>query len=93
MLSQAGDIKVATTRSFLPPITPAHQLTPADMFKKIINRDALLLSNFKEIGVRLILTSSRNNSSEGTASPSKLEPNSSNYYDLNSDSPSLASTR
>ena len=47
-LSQAGDIKVATPRSFLPPNAPVCQLTPTETFKKSTKRDASLLSNFKD---------------------------------------------
>ena len=48
ILSQAGEIKVITHRSLLPPTTPMHQLTLAEMIKKSIKRDASLLSNFKD---------------------------------------------
>ena len=48
-LSQAGDIKVASTRSFLSPTAPVHEFTQAEMFKKIITRDASLFYNFKDV--------------------------------------------
>ena len=48
MLSQAEYIKVETSRSFLPPTTPAHKLTLAEMHTKSSKRDDSLFSNFKD---------------------------------------------
>ena len=39
---------MANTRSFLSLTAPKHQLTPAEMFKKRIERDSSILSNFKD---------------------------------------------
>ena len=93
VLIQTEDVKVENPRSFLPPTAPVCQLTPAEMVKKITNRHSSMFSKFKEIDAWPSRSPSRSNSSEGTASSSKLEPNSSNYSDLNSDSLSLASNR
>ena len=48
MLSQDEDVKVETSRSFLPSTKPTYKLTPAEMLKKRIKRDASLFSNFKD---------------------------------------------
>ena len=48
VLSQSRRIKASTPRSLMLPTAMAHQFILADIFKKILKRDASLFCNFKD---------------------------------------------
>ena len=63
------------------------------VFRKIINYPTIISQMISGIYAWPSRSPSRKSSSEGTTSASEFESNSSNCSHLNSDSPSLASTR